>query len=81
MLGVFDTGVTTWYQGVGMLLPRTRWVLGLDHCMHCVFSCMCLVCYMMCVTCCVDYIHGRMYIGKYMNTRVREHNLRGSENE
>ena len=30
---------------------------------------------------CVDYIHGRMYIGKYMNTRVREHNLRGSENE
>ena len=55
--------------------------MGLVHCMHCVLSCMCLVCYMMCVICCVDYIHGRMYIGKYMNTRVREHNLRGSENE
>ena len=34
-----------------------------------------------CVTCCVDYIRGRMYIGKYMNTKVKESNLRGSENE
>ena len=28
----------------------------------------------------MDYIHGTMYIGN-VNTRVREHNLRGSENE
>ena len=28
----------------------------------------------------MNYMHGRMYIGK-VNTRVENHNLKGSENE
>ena len=29
--------------------------------------------------CYVNYIHGKLYIGKKKNTRVRKHNLRGLE--
>ena len=31
--------------------------------------------------CYVTYIHGKVYMKKKMNTKVRKHNLGGSENE
>ena len=39
-----------------------------------------IVCVRLCVTNCVDYIRGRMYIGN-ANTRVEKRNLRSSRNE
>ena len=27
----WDRGVTAWYQILGTRIPRTQWVMGLDH--------------------------------------------------
>ena len=37
--------------------------MGLDHCIYGVFHVLCSICYM--IVCYVNYIHGKMYIGKY----------------
>ena len=37
--------------------------MGLDHSIHCVHSCFVPKCAIG-VVCCVNYIHGKMYIGK-----------------
>ena len=47
------------------------------HC--CVLRVLCLTCCVICVVICVNNIHGGLYMEHY--TRVRKHNLRGSENK
>ena len=38
-----DRGVTTWYQSLGIRIPRTRWARG--YIMHChVLRVLCLTC-------------------------------------
>ena len=58
--------VIAWYQSIGIRIPRARWALGLDHYMHCTFSCCVQHDYDCVIVCynCVNYIHSRMYIVK-----------------
>ena len=55
--------------------------MGLEHCMVCI-NFFFFLCYDMfhgrCYVCMNIYMHDRMYIE---NTKVRKHNLRGSEHE
>ena len=38
--------------------------MGIDHCIHCAFKCLVLKMLPDGGMCCVNYIHGKMYIGK-----------------
>ena len=56
--------------------------MGLDHCIHCGFHVLCPNMLHACVLYVVwNYIHGKLYMKKKWNTRVRKHNHGGSEKE
>ena len=38
--------------------------MGLDHCIHWVFHALCSNMLHDCVLCCVNYMHGKMYMEK-----------------
>ena len=40
--------------------------MSLDHYIYCAFHVLCLICYMIvcCVLCCVNNMHGKMYMEK-----------------
>ena len=55
--------------------------IGLDHYIHCAFHVLCLNMLHDCVLCVMLIIYMVRYIWKKRNTRVKKHNLGGSEKE
>ena len=76
--GEIDTSVIAWYRSLGTLIHKSSWDGFSPLHAWCVQICVPCDCVIVCYTLRGKHIHGMMYMG---NAKVRNHNLRGSENE